>query len=170
MPLTDAQLPAFKAHLLADPVYAAALAAGDDTGVAALANGAASPVFRVYRASVPMSEIMLNGFDWTRVDNLSVGKARIWDWMVNADQSRAIDPRKPNVRAGVNAVWVGTTADLAVRAAVYAHCSKVASRAEKLYATGAGTAPDANGDGPGVTALESPVTDGDVARAKALPA
>lgn len=122
-------------------------------------NLTATPAFQVYRSSVPMSEIMLNGFDWTRVDNLSVGKARIWEWMFSADPiTRAIDPSKPNIRAGINAVWVGTAADLNVRAAVYAHCHREATRAELLFSTGAGTAPAQDGSGPGTTELVDPLT------------
>lgn len=136
----------------------------NDQEAAAALNVAASPVFNVYRSSVPMSEIMLNGFNWTRVDNLNVGKARIWEWMVSANPDRAINPSKANVRAGINAVWVGTQADLDVRDAVYAHCYRPASIAEKLLATGAGTAPvnDGDGSGPAVMGFEGEITAQDV--------
>ena len=45
------------------------------------------------------------------------------------------------IRAGIDATWVGTAADLAVRATVYTHCKRAATRAEKSLAnlTGAGT-------------------------------
>ncbi len=130
-----------------------------DQGAVDALNAPINPAFLVYRSSVPMSEIMLNGFDWARVDNLSVGKARIWDWMKESDPvNKAIDPSKANIRAGINAVWVGTAADLLVRAAVYAHCHRAASVAEKLFAVGAGTNPDGNGDGPGVMPNEGPIS------------
>jgi len=123
----------------------------------------AAPAFKVYRQSVPMSEIMLNGFNWTRVDNLSIGKARIWDWMFNADPfGHTIDPSKANIRAGINAVWVGTQADLDVRAAVYLHCFRDAKNGETVFASGAGTAADATGEGPGTTTLTEPITAQDV--------
>ena len=135
----------------------------NDQEAAAALNATASPAFKVYRTSVPMSEIMLNGFDWTRVDNLSVGKARIWDWMVNADPiAHTIDPSKPNIRAGINAVWVGTAPDLAVRAAVYLHCARDASVGEKLLASGAGTAPAADGSGPATMGFAGLFTADDV--------
>jgi hypothetical protein len=108
-----------------------------------------------------MSEIMLNGFNWTRVDNLSVGKARIWEWMFDAG-GQSFDPSKTNIRAGINAVWVGTQADLDVRAAVYLHCFADATRVQKLFASGAGTAADANGDGPGTTTFAGVLTRDDV--------
>jgi len=43
------------------------------------------------------------------------------------------------VRAGIDAAWVGTSADLAVRAAIYVHCKRPATVLEKLFATGAGS-------------------------------
>lgn len=92
--------------------------------------------FVVWKTSVPVDEIMRNGLDWTRVDNLSVGKARIWDWMTRLNE---INPSKVNIRAGIDATWVGTAADLAVRAVVYTHCKRNASIVEKLFATGTGT-------------------------------
>jgi hypothetical protein len=74
--------------------------------------------------------------DWARVDNLSVGKARIWDWL---GRLGTFDASKPNVRAGIDAAWGGTAADLAVRASVYTHCKRSATRAEKLLASGTGS-------------------------------
>lgn len=106
--------------------------------VAAAFNITESPNYYVWKSSVSQDEIMQNGFDWTRVDNLSVGKSRIWEWMFS-NQERVINPSKANVRAGIDAVWVGTAADLAVRAVVYTHCYRLATRAEKLFATGTGT-------------------------------
>lgn len=119
-------------------------------------NMAANPVFSVYRSDVNEDEVMLNGFDWVRVDNLSVGKARIWEWMFGVTGS--IDPSKANIRAGINEVWKGTAADLAVRDAVYAHCYRPATVFEKMFATGAGTTPDNSGVGPGTMAIEGQVT------------
>lgn len=128
----------------------------NDEDAANLLNTLATPAYKVYRTSVPMSEIMLNGFDWTRVDNLSVGKARIWEWMFDADpRTRSIEPSKSNVRAGINAVWVGTQADLNVRAAVYLHCFRDATVGEKLFATGSGVVADANGSGPSTLGVGS---------------
>jgi hypothetical protein len=65
-----------------------------------------------------------------------VGKARIWDWL---GRLGTINAAKVNVRAGIDAAWVGNAADLAVRAAVYVHCKRSATVLEKLFATGTGT-------------------------------
>ena len=104
--------------------------------VAAQLNLAAYPVFTVWRTNVAIDEIMRNGMDWARVDNLSVGKARIWEWMTKLG---TINAAKPNIRAGIDAAWVGTAADLAVRAAVYTHCKRAATVVEKLFASGTGS-------------------------------
>ena len=136
--MTPAQLAALKAAILADPASMAFWQEGNAGAVADRFNAPAEPAFIVWRTSVGQDEIMQNGFDWTRVDNLSVGKGRVWEWMFsNAD--RSFNPSKANVRAGIEQVWAGTAQDLAVRAAVYVHCKRSATVAEKLFATGTGT-------------------------------
>ena len=123
----------------------------DESTVTAL-NAVADPAFLVFRDFVPMQEIMANGFDWTRVDNLNVGKARIWEWMERSYEQNGVgglNPSKETCREGINAIWVGTAADRLVRDVIYTHCYRSATVAEKLFATGNGTAPVANGDGSG---------------------
>jgi len=97
--------------------------------------------FIVWKTSVSKDEIMQNGFDWTMVDNLTVGKARIWEWMF-ANGSNSINAAKTNIRAGIDSCWVGNASFLAVRAAVYVHCKRVANQLEKVFATGTGTTAD----------------------------
>lgn len=134
--LTTAQATTLSAALRAetDPTVVAALAIRNDNGLTDWCNALTSYI--VWRTSVPLEEIMRNGMDWTRVDNLSVGKARIWDWL---SRLGTINPSQVNVRAGIDATWVGTAADLAVRAAVYTHCKRAATWAEKLFASGTGS-------------------------------
>ena len=137
--MTPAQLATLKADIDADPTLSAFPANSDGAfAIAAIYNEEANPAWVVWRSSVTQDEIMQNGFDWTRVDNLGVGPARIWEWMFK-NQATSFNPSKPNVRAGIEAVWKGTAADLAVRAAVYVHCKRNATRAEKLFSTGTGT-------------------------------
>ena len=130
MELTTEQLGTLKTYLAANH------SALQDEEAAAAMNAVASPDFTVWKPSVSDAEIMQNGFNWTRVDNLSVGKARIWDWMFRFG---TINPTNTNIRAGIDAVWVGTQADLDVRAAVYVHCKRLATFAEKLFAAGTGS-------------------------------
>lgn len=139
MPMTPAQLTTLKAAIAAetDPAFVALRQAGATGAMADWYSDLASPAYIVWRSSVNMREVMsAASFDWTRVDNLSVGKARIWDWirdngMFNASQA--------NIRAAIDATWVGTAADLAVRAGVYVVCKRSAKRIEKMFATGTGS-------------------------------
>lgn len=105
-------------------------------------NAASNPAFTVWKTSVTRREILENGFDWTRLDNLAVGKARVWnDIFAGRDEfdEPSLNPSRLNVRTGIESVWVGTAADLAVRAAVYVHCKRIATTAEKVLATGTGS-------------------------------
>ena len=131
------QLQTLKAAILADPVLSAYPQNSDGSyAIAELLNKPADPTFIVWKTDVSIDEIMRNGMDWARVDNLSVGKARIWDWL---GRLGVINSSKTNVRAGIDAAWVGTAADLAVRAAIYVHCKRPATVLEKIFATGTGT-------------------------------
>lgn len=133
--LTAPQIATLKATWTADQTCNALAVSADDVALAAWFNTPST--FIVWRTSVSAEEIMQSdAFDWTRVDNLSVGKARIWDQLFRFG---SINPSKLNVQAGINAVWVGTAADLAVRSAVYAVCKRPATRAEHALATGTGT-------------------------------
>lgn len=139
MPLTTAQLTTLKAAILADPVMNAY--PNDPNGAIALAqylNDLAAPAYIAWRSSVPLDEITSNGFTWTLVDSLTVGAARIWEWMF-ANEARSINPSKTNVRQGIIDVWSGTAGKLAVQVAVFGHCKRSVRRAEKIFATGLGT-------------------------------
>lgn len=137
--LTTEQQATLAADIAADPVLMALPHNSDGAfSIAAAYQELAAPSFIVWKTSVTQDEIMQNGFDWVQVDNLTVGKARIWEWMFD-NQSAICNPSKPNVRAGIDEAWKGTAAMLAVRAAVYVHCKRQANRLEKLFATGTGT-------------------------------
>jgi hypothetical protein len=160
--LTAPQLLLVKAAIEADNELNAQPQTPDGAyAIADALNLTASPAFIVWRTSVTQDEIMQNGFDWTRVDNLTPGPARIWEWMFS-NSERAFNPSKLNVRAGIDAVWKGTAADLAVRAAVYVHCKRSATRAEKILATGTGS--DAT---PATMGYEGRVTYQDILQARA---
>ena len=94
--MTPQQLATLKAAILADPQLAAQpMTSGGASVIAEALNAPASPAYTVWRSSVSRAEILQNGFDWTRLDNLSVGKARVWsDIFVDG----TINPAKPNVR------------------------------------------------------------------------
>lgn len=137
--VTSTQIATLKAACIADVAVCKPLHdAADDVGLAAYFN-ADTVTFIVWRTAVTKEELTQNDlFDWTRVDNLSVGKARIWDLMFN-NSTNSINPSKANVRAGIAAAWTGTAADNAVQAAILAQCKRSATRAERILATGTGT-------------------------------
>lgn len=111
---------------------------------------------RVYQDDITQDE----GFTWSRVDNLSVGKARVWEWMFSNSQ-KSINASKQNIRGGIDTVWVGTAADLLVRAAVYVHCKRTATRLEKLFAIGTGTTAS-----PGMLEVEGNITYAEISGAR----
>lgn len=136
--MLNTQLTTLRAAILADQSLTQHLATGRFDLIRDYYNAPADPAFIVWRTAVTQNEIMQNGFDWVRVDNLTIGKARIWEWLFQ-NESRSINPSKLNVRAGIDETWKGTAADLAVRAAVYTHCKRACNRVERLFATGTGS-------------------------------
>jgi hypothetical protein len=155
--MTPTQITALRAVCLATPAAAAFFVQDGAAGLKAYLNAPTDPAWIAWRSQVPQDEIMLNGFDWARVDNLSVGKARVWEWLFD-NQTKSINPSKLNVRAGIDQVWTGVQADLAVRAAVYVHCKRTATRVEKMLGSGVGTTAD-----PGLMTFEGEVSDLDAA-------
>jgi hypothetical protein len=141
--LTDSQNATLKAAMLAetDPQFVEWRNTGNNGGMMNFYNEIASPAFTAWKSRVTMDEIMTNGFDWVLVDNLSVGKARIWEWLFNNEQ-RSLNASKANVRLGIDECWKGTAAMLAQREAIYVHCKRFTTRGEKVLATGTGTDAD----------------------------
>lgn len=162
--LTPAQITALGAAIVADPTMNAFPNTADGAfALAAYLNQPVTPAFYVWRTAVTTNEIMRNGFDWTRVDNATTGKARIWEWMV---QAGTLDPSQANVRAGILAAWPAASADLAMRRAIFAHCQRPATRAERLFATGTGTTVTEQGVGPAVMDFEGNISFQDVLTAR----
>lgn len=164
--MTPTQLQAIKAEINADPALSSQPMNSDGAfAIAAALNQTATPDFYVWKTELMLDEITQNGFDWVEVDNLSVGKARIWEWLFD-NASRSINPSKANVRAGIAECWKGTAGKNAVRAAVFGHCQRLATRFEKLFATGAGTSTDGDGVGPASMAVVGPISYQDVEQAR----
>lgn len=147
------QYATLKAAIEDDPAFDGLIGGDAAVFIAAELNKPAIPEVIVWRTQVPVDEIMNNGFDWTRVDNATVGKARIWEWMTRLG---AINPSKANVRAGIDEAWSGAP-NLAHRDSIYGHCKRAASRVEGIYATGTGTTAS-----PSVMGFEGPLSDFDV--------
>jgi hypothetical protein len=114
----------------------------------------AVPDFWVWRTSVNARQLMSDSaFDWTRVDNLSVGKARIWEFMMMAG---TVDPSQPNIRAGFAACFAAV-GDAATLAAITSQCRRIALRVEKLLATGTGST-----GSPAVMSFEGAISANDI--------
>jgi hypothetical protein len=163
MALSSAQYVALKDAIAADQVLAAKPQNDDGAfDIARALNLPASPTFYVYRTLVDVNEVMQNGFDWTRVDGLTDGKARIWEWMMHTGE---LHPHQANVRAGVIEAFK-VAGDLATRQAVFNHFQRPATRAEKLFATGSGTTVNDQGVGPATMGFEGELSTQDVAVAR----
>jgi hypothetical protein len=137
MSLTDAQLPTLKAAILAetDPAFVALRQANAEQGMADWYN--ADSTFVAWRTQVPRNDAQAVGFDWTQVDNLTVGQARIWfDALFEGGFLNAADSGQ---RAGISEAWKGTAAKIAVATFVLGKCKRFARRGERVFATGTGT-------------------------------
>lgn len=136
MSLSNSQMLALKAHILADPALAA-LTSGPGADYATIAealNATSNPNFTVWKTSVPVAayrEVLV----WTEVDGLSVGKARIWDW-VTGGMTLSLEPFKDAVRQGLADCWAVNTA---TRPALLELAKRIATRAEGVLATGTGS-------------------------------
>lgn len=169
MALTPAQLATLKAAILADPVLNSQPMNSDGAFfIAGEMNKDAVPSFFVWNTLVTWEQVMQNGFDWVQVDNLTDPKARTWEWLFKNDTA-SINPSYTGVRAGIAEVWKGTAGKNAVRAYVFGKCQRIATRFEKLFATGLGVTTDADGNGPATMSVIGPLSYQDVEAARNLP-
>lgn len=137
--MTPEQLAQLKAALLADAALAQWRTDRRDDLIAAYYNEPADPAYTVWRTSITKDEVYGNGFAWAQIDNVSDPRWRIWVELFDND-ARSMNPSKPNVRAGVGEVWSGTAAKVAVGDYVLNKCKRTVTRAERLFATGTGSA------------------------------
>lgn len=165
--MTPEQLQTLKTHIANDPTLAAFPMNSDGAfAIAEALKANASPDFYVWKQSVAEAEILNNGMNFTLVDGLTQGKRDEWSWIF---RSGSANPAKANIRAGIIDIWSGTAPKLANQVQIWGHCQKLASRAEKLFSTGAGTAAIEGGTGPATTTLTSEITYQEVEQARNLP-
>jgi hypothetical protein len=129
--MNNEQLLILKAGILAETALAADIAAGNHSIILDYMN--ADSTFVVWKTKVLAQQIMEDAFIWTDVDQLTVGKSRIWDWLTRFGNFNAA---KATVRQGL-ADCFGAASAMAT--AIIPHLKRFATRAEKLYATGTGT-------------------------------
>ena len=132
--LTAAQQTTLAAAIRADtdPAVVAALDIRNDVLLAELYNAAST--FYVWRTAIPVDEYR-DALVWTEVDGLTAGKARIWEW-VTGQMTLPLQAHKTAVRQGLADCWASNTT---TRPQLLAIAKRLASKAEKLFATGTGT-------------------------------
>lgn len=129
--LNTAQIATLKALVQSDPTANALALAADDIGLAGWLN-TTEPAYIVWRNDVTTAEanaVMV----WTEIDSLTVGKARIWEWM---ESLAVLDARQANIRQGINDAFSNAAS---TRTALIALAKRSATRAEKALASGSGT-------------------------------
>lgn len=155
--MTEAQYLTLKNDILADGTLATAVTNLDDPSIVAAYNATASPNFWVFKTSVPPSEYKgAGGLVWTEVDALSVGKARIFEWMTG-NLTLPVNAADANQRQGIADAFAGATTTLANLGVLR---RRLATRFEKLLATGTGST-----GSPATMAVEGLLTTRDIAHA-----
>ena len=161
--LTPTQLVTLRADIDAGPFAGTPQNSDTDVEIASFYNSAFPTAYFVWKPEVAVAEIMGNGFDWTRVDNLTEGRARIWTYMTALG---VINPSQANVRAGIAAAF-NQAADANMRLAIFGHCQQQATRGQRLFAVGTGTSTTNAGLGPASTPVYE-ITPSDVSAARTL--
>lgn len=166
MALTPQQLQALKADIASDPALASKpMTSGAALEIAAAYNAAASPAFKVWRSSVSRTEIYNKTSDdgttwsWTFYKSQSVVEQNAWTQMFMGDQA---DFSQANLRAGIAVIFTAASAVNAAHALAIGKRS--ATRAEKLFSTGAGSA-----GSPATMGFEGSITSEQVQQARELP-
>ena len=159
MALTPAQLPALKAAILAetDPAFVALRQANNEDGMAAWYN--ADGAFVVWRSAVTRDDSTVEGFDWTQLDNLTTGQARIWEFLFDT-ATRSVRASEAGKRAAISECWKGTASKVAVATFILGEWKRFANRVERVYATGTG-----NDASPGLLTFEGAISAQDISDA-----
>lgn len=155
MPLTPDQLAVLRQDIAADPAFADLVHNQDGAQVVADAyNALAMPTVIVWRTSLPPEDYTgAQSIVWTAVDQLQIGKARIFEWM-SGMLTRPLNLADPNVRQGIaDAFGVAS----ATRTNLFTLGTRPATRGEALFATGPGTA-----QAPATMSHEGDITSDDV--------
>lgn len=166
MPLTSTQLTTLKNAIAADSnVNTISNTSDGNFDIAVYFNQLASPDYFVWATSVKSADLQGQpNFDWSRVDNMTVGQARIWELMTRFG---IVNPSFAAVRAGINSAFSGTVpGDVATRLAIFQASQRKATKAEKLFASGPGTTTNNTGVGPSVMTFEGNLSYQDVTVAR----
>lgn len=166
MPLTAAQKTLLKTAILADPGVSQLYLDGNTSGVADYLNVTASPAFWVWRTDVsrqdvytaqndlPVSGAQTGFWSWTTYKNQAATEQNAWTQMFMGDLANF---SRQNVRDGVASIFTGSAAANAQRDHCLAVGRRLATRAEKILASGTGSTAT-----PAVMGFEGAITPTDV--------
>ena len=166
MLLTAQQKATVKAAILADVGVSQTFIDGNTPGVADYMNANASPAFWVWRTNVtreevytlqndlPVSGAQTGFWEWTTYKNQAVAEQNAWVQMFMGDTANF---SRLNLRDGVGKIFTGSAAANAQRDHCLAIGRRLASRVEKILATGTGSTAS-----PGTMVVEGPLTATDV--------
>lgn len=133
--LTDQQLDKVKAEIVADPALAALMAQGAELELANQLNRPAVPDFVVWRTAVTINEVG-KAFVATGLSAMtSLNNDRLVSFAL---YNQSVDPSRADQRAFFDDVF-SPTSGASTRTALAALWKRVATRVEKVLATGTGT-------------------------------
>lgn len=155
--MTNAQLLTLKAAILADPALTAHVTIGNHTAIADYMNSDASPDWIVWRTSLSRAQIY-DAMNWTTFIARTQGERDAFNAIL---VDGALNPSLPNIRQAFTDIFSGGTG-ATLRAALTAAAQRKATRTEKLFTTGTGTAAS-----PALLVFEGFITHEDVANALA---
>jgi len=161
MALTTQQLTALKADILADPVLAAYPMTSDGAYEIAAAYNLPSTT-TVWRTNVSADEIG-NAWVGTDIDGMSSLNMQRLQLLLASSPQGSFDMSRIDRRAGFENPF-GTNVNNASRVAMRAVWKRLATRLEKLFATGTGT--DAS---PATLVFEGQISYQEVQQARELP-
>lgn len=160
--LTTAQLQILKTHITNSPDLSSQ--PNNATGhaeISNLMNLPASPNFTVWKTTVTVRQVMesING---SELGGLTTGNhTRLQTVIIGFTEG--VNPSKADIRAMLDDIFSGA-GGTNTRAALLVLYKRLATRGEKLYATGTGTDPS-----PATMGFEGIITPGDVEAARQLP-
>lgn len=136
--LTNAQLLTLKAAILneTNPTFVGYRNANDRPSMATFFNQASSPAFTVWKTSVPIAQVgtAMNSNEVAGLTTANTNRLQV----MAAYSGGAFNPSIADVRAAFDNVFSGA-GGVNTRTALLVLWKRIATRFEKLYATGTGT-------------------------------
>ncbi len=134
--LTAEQKVTLKAHIQGQGDLNTLYVNGDLSGLAAALNANASPAFTVWKSLVTVRDTgkAFNGAEWaamTSGNHTRLTDVALWVGM-------GYDPSKADIRAMFDDIWSGA-GGVTTRASLLVLWKRLATRAEKVFATGTGS-------------------------------